>query len=177
MEDALVSFVTKGKADFRSLAQSILSDIARLTLRQTVMKPLAQFLSSAIGSMFGGGGVDIFHGNALGGVYNSPSLSAYSGQIVSSPTLFKFAKGGTGLMGEAGPEAILPLKRGPGGYLGVRADTGKGGDVYVTVNVESGQTSAKGGGDKDAWANIAKRIGDLTRATIAEEKRPGGMLA
>lgn len=115
--------------------------------------------------------------HALGGVYNSPSLSAYSGQIVSSPTLFKFAKGGTGLMGEAGPEAILPLKRGPGGYLGVRADTGKGGDVYVTVNVESGQTSAKGGGDKDAWANIAKRIGDMTRATIAEEKRPGGMLA
>lgn len=180
MEDALVSFVTKGKADFRSLAQSILSDIARLTLRQTVMKPLAQFLSSAISSMFGGGGgggVDIFHGNALGGVYNSPSLSAYSGQIVDSPTLFKFAKGGTGLMGEAGPEAILPLKRGPGGYLGVRADAGKSGDVYVTVNAETGQTSAKGGGDKDAWAQIGRRVGEMTRAIIAEEKRPGGMLA
>ena len=46
MEDALVSFVTKGKADFRSLAQSILSDIARLTLRQTVMKPLVGFLTN-----------------------------------------------------------------------------------------------------------------------------------
>lgn len=185
MEDALVSFVTTGKADFRSLTQSILADMARLTLRQTVIKPLVGLLSNFIGGLAGGAGGGTVTGAgytqgffAKGGAFlNSSSLSAYSGQIVSSPTLFKFAKGGAGLMGEAGPEAILPLKRGPGGYLGVRADTGKGGDVYVTVNVESGQTSAKGGGDKDAWANIAKRIGDMTRATIAEEKRPGGMLA
>ncbi|WP_229197145.1 phage tail tape measure protein [Bradyrhizobium acaciae] len=57
--------------------------------------------------------------NVAGGVYNSPSLSAYSGQIVSSPTLFKFASGAR-LMGEAGPEGILPLKRGPNGSFGVQ---------------------------------------------------------
>ena len=58
--------------------------------------------------------------NALGGVYDSPSLSAYSGQVVSSPTLFAFAKG-AGVFAEAGPEAIMPLTRNSAGVLGVRA--------------------------------------------------------
>lgn len=56
--------------------------------------------------------------NAKGGVYNSPSLSAYSGQIVSKPTMFAFSSG-AGIMGEAGPEAIIPLARGSDGKLGV----------------------------------------------------------
>ena len=116
--DSLTDFVTKGKMDFSSLADSVISDIVRITMQQGITAPLA--------SWFGG----FLAPNALGGVYNSPGLSAYSGQIVSKPTLFPFAKG-TGLMGEAGPEAILPLKRGPGGYLGVRSEGGGG----VTVNV------------------------------------------
>jgi hypothetical protein len=64
--------------------------------------------------------------NALGGAYNSESLSAYSGQIHNSPQFFThdgpvktYAQGG--IFGEAGPEAIMPLKRGPGGQLGVEA--------------------------------------------------------
>ena len=58
-----------------------------------------------------------------------------SNGIYSSPTLFKFAKGGKfGVMGEAGPEAVMPLRRGPDGSLGVRAD-GIGGGSPVVVNV------------------------------------------
>jgi phage-related minor tail protein len=57
--------------------------------------------------------------NAKGGVYDSADLSRFSNSIVSSPTMFAFAKG-AGLMGEAGPEAIMPLKRGSDGSLGVR---------------------------------------------------------
>ncbi|MGJ0580989.1 phage tail tape measure protein, partial [Xenorhabdus bovienii] len=79
----------------------------------------------------GGGGTTLANGqavpmlpqnisvNAKGGVYDSPSLSAYSGQVVSTPTFFAFAKG-AGLMGEAGPEAIMPLARTGNGNLGVR---------------------------------------------------------
>lgn len=64
--------------------------------------------------------------NAKGGVY--------SNGVYSSPTLFAFAKGGKfGVMGEAGPEAVMPLTRGPDGSLGVRADGGSTAPVIVNV--------------------------------------------
>lgn len=81
-------------------------------------------------------------GAANGGVF--------SNGIYSSPTLFKFAKGGKfGVMGEAGPEAVMPLKRAPDGSLGVRADNSNASPVVVNVinnsnaqaKVEQRQTS------------------------------------
>ncbi|MCB4232043.1 phage tail tape measure protein, partial [Klebsiella pneumoniae] len=59
-------------------------------------------------------------GYAKGGVFDSPSLSAYSNQVYDSPQFFAFAKG-AGVFGEAGPEAIMPLTRAGDGSLGVRA--------------------------------------------------------
>lgn len=56
--------------------------------------------------------------NADGGVYRSAGLSQYSGSIVNRPTFFAFARGAA-VMGEAGPEAILPLRRGTDGKLGL----------------------------------------------------------
>ena len=57
------------------------------------------------------------------------------GGVVSSATTFPM-RGGTGLMGEAGPEAIMPLRRGPDGSLGV-ASQGGGGAVSVTMNIST----------------------------------------
>lgn len=57
------------------------------------------------------------------------------GGIVSTPTTFPM-RGGTGLMGEAGPEAIMPLARGPDGSLGVRGGGG-GGAVTVNMNIST----------------------------------------
>lgn len=133
MEDALVKFVTTGKLDFKSLADSIIADITRIIIKQQVMAPLLGMLGLGGGS--GGGifegviksvGGSIFLPSAKGNVFNTPALSAYSGQIVDRPTVFPFAKG-VGLMGEAGPEAILPLKRGSDGKLGVEAGNGQRG--------------------------------------------------
>lgn len=82
--------------------------------------------------------------NALGGVYGDDSYSAFAkggtftNQIVAKPTYFRFAKGsgfGTGLMGEAGPEAIMPLTRGADGSLGVSASGIGAGDVQVNIPV------------------------------------------
>jgi len=154
MEDALVNFVQTGKLNFKSLVNSILADMARITIRQNITGPLANWMSggssgssggglgsifSMFSGFFGGGSSPRWDLNANGGVYSSPSLSAYSGQVVSRPTPFRFASG-AGLMGEAGPEAILPLKRGRDGKLGVQA--GGGNPVNITVNV-SGNSSAQ----------------------------------
>jgi lambda family phage tail tape measure protein len=146
MEDALTSFVTTGKAGFKSFTVSILADLAKIALRMA----LSQGLQSLFGAFSGGAGnnpgaVPMF-ANAKGGVYSSPSLSAYSGQVVSQPTFFAFAKG-AGVMGEAGAEGILPLKRGPDGRLGVSvyggaASGAAGAAPQVNINIaDNGQSS------------------------------------
>lgn len=99
--------------------------------------------------------------NAKGGVYASPSLSAFSGQIVSNPTLFAFARG-AGLMGEAGPEAIMPLKRGADGSLGVRAIGGgqqsaAAPNVYITIE-NGGNVSSQA---EPGWDEFGKRMGNI----------------
>lgn len=83
---------------------------------------------NALGNAFGPSGVQAF---AMGG--------AFTNQIVDSPTYFKFAKGNgfaTGLMGEAGPEAIMPLTRGTDGRLGVLATGSGASNVNVVLAVE-----------------------------------------
>lgn len=99
------------------------------------------------------------NGNAFS---NGAGLSAYSGTIVSTPTVFPFAKG-MGLMGEAGPEAILPLKRGANGKLGV---AGGGGGNNITVNVNGSNNApdvrrAAGQGAREALGMLsgARRYG------------------
>ncbi|HGM7290825.1 TPA: phage tail tape measure protein [Serratia marcescens] len=99
--------------------------------------------------------------NAKGGVYASPSLSAFSGQIVSNPTLFAFARG-AGLMGEAGPEAIMPLKRGADGSLGVRAIGGgqqsaAAPNVYITIE-NGGNVSSQA---DPGWGEFGKQMGNI----------------
>jgi len=71
-------------------------------------------------------------GNAVGSLIGSVTPFA-DGGVVRSPSYFPM-DGGTGLMGEAGPEAILPLKRGPDGALGVASAAG-GGASQIVFNV------------------------------------------
>lgn len=149
MEDALTTFVTTGKLSFKDLADSIISDMVRIAIQQSITGPLAGALGGALSGMFGGSSLPATSSWALpvmpsakGNVFGPGSdLEYYRNTIVSSPTLFQFAKGGAfGLMGEAGPEAIMPLKRGPDGRLGVSTDAGRGaGDVTVNVINNSSQ--------------------------------------
>lgn len=119
------------------------------------IKQLLGMFAGPLGGMFGGGsgytagaggymGAGPFMPNALGGVYTSPSLSAFSGGVYDTPRMFAFAKG-AGIFGEAGPEAIMPLKRAGDGSLGVRAimprmqpPANDNRPVSVTVNNHSG---------------------------------------
>ena len=138
LEDALVEFTTTGKLSFSDLADSMIRDLVRIAYQAMVVAPLVQ----AITGMFGGGSLikqalgasnaavnAMFTPSAQGNVFSGGSISDYSGSVVSSPTTFDFNehltafRKGAGLMGEAGPEAVMPLTRGPDGTLGVRSYT------------------------------------------------------
>ena len=89
------------------------------------------------------GGMDLrgFHfanGGAFDRAQRFASGGTFTNSIVTSPTLFRFAKGTKlGEMGEDGPEAIMPLTRGPDGKLGVAAHGGSGRSVYAPVSVQN----------------------------------------
>ncbi|EDY2188608.1 phage tail tape measure protein [Salmonella enterica subsp. enterica] len=139
MADAVGNFATTGKFNFRSFTVSILADLAKMEARIAASQALGGLLKWGMTAFGAGAGAAAGSGanaiqsyganfslNAVGGVYNSADLSRYSGSVVSRPTFFAFAKG-AGVMGEAGPEAILPLRRGADGKLGVVAASGGGG--------------------------------------------------
>lgn len=155
-EDAVV-----GGKSLSDVLQGIEKDIIRIMLRRNVTEPLANAV----------GGFDfssLFTANANGGVYNSPSLSAYSGSVYNSPRMFAFAQG-AGVFAEAGPEAIMPLKRGRDGKLGVQAGGGSG----VVINIveapgKGGQTEQRQEGGQDILTVFVDRVrsaiaGDISR--------------
>jgi tape measure domain-containing protein len=100
-----------------------------------------EFAKNLVGGLSGGrtdqggkGGMDNIRGSAFGNVIDGMGIKAFAfGGVANTPTYFPMA-GGTGLAFESGPEAILPLKRGPDGRLGVGGGSGGGGDVQIIVN-------------------------------------------
>ena len=145
MEDALVEFVRTGKFSFSNLVDSILTDLARIAVRQSITGPLASGLAGALSGSGGEGGLaDLMGSSGMGSlefsmskngnIFNNGRLVAFAtgGLIVNRPTWFPMANGGVGLMGEAGPEAVMPLTRGADGKLGVK---GAGGGNQVNVNI------------------------------------------
>ncbi|MCO3336508.1 phage tail tape measure protein [Pseudomonas aeruginosa] len=148
MEDAVATFATTGKLSFSDFAKSILADMARIATRAAA----SQALSSLFGGFFGGGnaaaqsGVDNLVSNSglfanggafAGGVQMFATGGAFTNSVVSTPTAFGMSGGRLGVMGEAGPEAVMPLTRTSSGALGVRAMGGGGSQINVEVNIAS----------------------------------------
>ncbi len=180
-EDAFVKLAQTGKLSFHSLANSILADIARIAVKQAILGALGLFgggltgTAKATGRLPVGGTVVAAKGAAFygGGLQAFAAGGAFTNQVVNQPTLFPFAKG-TGLMGEAGPEAIMPLKRTQGGQLGVVA-SGVGGDVQVQVNNYAGaKVSARRERTKGPDGSEMKR---LVLDLVAEDVATGGVVA
>lgn len=136
--------VLTGAASFKDGMSNIFSSLGETVIKTLIQMATQALITKAIMASFGGGAGGLFGSlfggasgaassgtaiqgaganfsfNALGGVYDSPSLSAYSNGVYSTPQYFAFAKG-AGVFGEAGPEAIMPLTRGADGSLGVKA--------------------------------------------------------
>ena len=114
--NSLIHSISTALVSGKSLSDTLKSMMLSLSQNalSAALKPVGNLIGTAIGSLFGNG-----------------TTAFADGGIVGSPTLFAM-QGGTGLMGEAGPEAIMPLARGPDGSLGVR-----GGGAHVTVNIST----------------------------------------
>jgi len=163
MEDALVNFVMTGKMNFADFTRSVLADITRIIIRQSIMTPI-----------LGAFGITL---NEKGNVYDQGLKKFAKGGIVTQPTLFTYGYGGTGnfgLMGEAGsPEAILPLKRGRSGNLGVEATGGAG--TNIVVNVDASGSSVEG--DEADGKALGLALSAAIESELIKQKRPGGLLA
>ena len=200
--DAAATMATSGIAAMIAGTKSaeqvfveFLSSIAD-ALIDTAKQMIAQYIAIGIARMFAGIGspgnfapsgplaavgnvnTDVsgfFAPSANGNAFGANGIIPFAkGGIVNGPTLFPFAKG-IGLMGEAGPEAILPLSRGPGGKLGVMASGGSGGDVNVVVNVDATGSSVEG--DEQEGKQLGRLIAAAIQQELVKQKRPGGLLA
>lgn len=118
--------------------------------------------------------------NAKGGVYGDGGYrafakgGAFTNSIVDRPTFFKFARGGgfgTGLMGEAGPEAIMPLKRGSDGTLGVSVSGQTGFAIQVVINnYSSEKITAEEKTDMDGQRKLEITVGAMINQHISGGK-------
>lgn len=187
------SDLRSGLADGKSLWESF-GDAAMNVLNKVIDKMLndlidAIFQVNKAGSGGGGGGIFSFLGSlfggfgggafpaAPGGLYAKGGAfgrngvkpfakgGAFTNSIVSSPTMFAFANGGAfGVMGEAGPEAVMPLARGPDGSLGVRMADGA---VSSGAQQQSGGNTVVSYQDNSTW-NIGE---GADKQTVAELKK------
>jgi len=157
MEMAFADFCDTGQFKFKEFVRSALIQLNTLLFKIAVLEPMAKSLSAALqgggggggggfggllsGLFGGGGGGDLFSmfGGSSGMFFAKGGLIPYAaGGIVHRPTVFPMANG-MGLMGEAGPEAVIPLKRTASGDLGVQA--GAGGATYnITIQAADAQS-------------------------------------
>jgi len=144
LSTAMVDVVSHTKSfgqSFTDLAQIVVKSAEKMVIELMILGPLMRALGFAgsgamadagVGSGVGTGGFNFMDaqagppvGSATGAVFSGPGIGSFSSSIITRPTLFPMASG-MGLMGEAGPEAVMPLKRGSDGRLGV---AGGGGNV------------------------------------------------
>lgn len=166
MGDALMSIVDGTmtvKDAFKSMASDIIKELYRVLVVERMVQSIKGFLSPSSPVV----------PSANGNVLSNGSIQAYAnGGVVGSPTTFPMNGGKTGLMGEAGPEAIMPLKRGSNGKLGVQMEGG-GGD---TINVVQNFNFQANGDDtvKKLIAQAAPKIAQMTKSSLLDDRRRGG---
>lgn len=148
--------VLKGTADLGDALLSFASNVLAKVAQDLFAQQFAGPISAGISAIF----------SANGNVFNQSGVTAFAkGGIVGGPTIFPFANG-VGLMGEAGPEAIMPLARGADGRLGVTAANGNSAPSVI-INNYSGQDATA---SSDSAGNLVVEIG----RAIAQDITSGG---
>ena len=154
---------------FKGMLRNILLEIYKQQVAEPAAEGIGNLLKKGFSSWFGGGQTTA---SAYGNIFQNGSVKAFAnGGVVNGATFFPMSNG-TGLMGEAGPEAIMPLKRGPNGKLGVEASGGQ----QVVVN-QSFNFAANGDESvKKIIAQAAPQIAQMTQKQIMDSRRRGGQM-
>jgi lambda family phage tail tape measure protein len=185
-QEALANFFQSLSSYFLDMAAQIIQKMITMAILNQVLGLLPGLGSSASGFNLGGfgnlasdagSGISGFLAGAAGILGNAKG-NAFDGGLVTKPTMFAYANGGVGrfgLMGEAGPEAIMPLQRDSSGRLGVQASGGGGTVINITNNISDTQSNSKVNGSRDGKA-AADQLSKLMVAVIQKEQRPGGVL-
>lgn len=176
--DAFVELAMTGKSSFKELTVSILQDLAKIIMRAAVLqafKSLVPGLFAADGAVTKDATPVKMAANGLA-VARNGIVPYAKGGLVTKPTLFQYKQGGVGnygLMGEAGTEAIMPLRRGSNGKLGV--ESSGGGASNVVINVDASGSNVQG--DQPNAKALGAAIGAAVQAELVKQKRPGGLLS
>lgn len=155
LSKAFVGLAVEGRS-FGDVLRSLALSLSRMAL-SAAMKPL----EGIFGNMFAGllsGGTAFAKG---GLIQQGMPVPFASGGVISSPIAFPLAGGRAGIAGEKGPEAIMPLARGPDGRLGVRA--GGSGGVAITFNVTTPDAESFRRSENQLAALLARAVGQGQR--------------
>jgi hypothetical protein len=160
---------------FKQMARSIIKELYDIFVVQQIVNGISGALGGG-GKGKGGNFLSSILGSADGNVFSGGSqIQAYAnGGVVDGPTYFPMSGSKTGLMAEAGPEAIMPLKRGSNGKLGVEASGGGSQAINITQNF-----SFSANGDesvKRIIAEAAPQIANITQKQIMDQRRRGGAM-
>lgn len=174
--DALIDATQTGKFEFKDMINSMLLDLAKLEAKRAAMAIYDSTIGASgglgglLGSLFGGSSAAASSAAPVSDVasvmFAANGAAFDSNKILSSPTTFKFADG-IGVAGEAGPEAIMPLKRDASGTLGVRAAGGSGNTSVVINNFSSEKAEAKETTDSRGNRRIEVTIGEIVASELS----------
>lgn len=193
LTDAFMKFAETGKLSFKDLTNSIIADLARIAIKTQMTNLMSNLFGNGFAAS-GGSFLSTLFGNTAAtaatpfvgpllpsqmpplpfakgamfdtGVQKFAKGGAFTNNIVNTPTLFKFADG-AGLMGEAGPEAIMPLKRDSSGSLGVVAQGTQPKVDVVVNNFSNAQATTRETTDSRGNRKIEVVIGEMVAGEMA----------
>lgn len=157
VEDAMVQTFMMGKFSFRDMANSIIQDLIRISVRQGITGPLADFMGK------GGGGISSWIGSAFGSLFGARALGG------------TVAAGQPYIVGERQPELFVPDV--PGRII-PQVEMGGGSQVNhvsIQINQQTGETDTKTSGENAV--ELGRRIELAVKRVMLEERRNGGMYA
>ena len=154
--DAFKGAVVQGK-QFDTVLRGLATNLSDRTLN-AALAPISNAIGSGINQTVTGVLSSIF-GLRSGGVVSGGRIQPFAdGGIVSSPSYFPLQGGGTGVVGEAGAEAVMPLRRGADGRLGVTASSGQT-PLNVTFNVSSPDAAGFARSEAQLTSMLARAVG------------------